>query len=564
MSKGIPYFIDRFSYSVFTLDIERGSKKQKMKQAIEKLHDIYPGEVKENRVYIAQRFKNCKTYLVIIAKDDIPLQGICTTILLCSLLPTHTGKVLFATEKFYEYVNFEKGMLVKSTVQKRLSGNALELDTISLCIGLLKDLPTGCKKIMRLAAPSSLAKKYSECVLGLTQKKVFAKVLINVIIICSIMFIGTNFVHQMYAKNRIEMEQKNTIQLQKDEQNAKKQKNIEFLAHLKEKYINLQTMSKISIYKILSSIYTLLEESARIRTITITGNMFQLDAHTSDAVDTFKIFENEKYMTKVEMRRIAIENKKEYFSLSANMVNRINLPLDNGDVTWQIAEYEKLIYEAEQKEVKGYVELSDAAFAVRELLHKNDCNEDVLQYITTNDEVEIECSLQSSAHNFLAFLSDADTAEVPIDFSTVRIRAVENSNDVTVTFRMKTGVRTPNSDMDFLVVENSVVDEEIAVSPEDISIVFNTKKRIVPTIISPPLEPDPVKIEVQPKTQPSNHLEYIGSVKTGGIAYVLIKNTRINEIYKLPFESSNGNTYKVISDSLLTVQIDGIQYEVKK
>lgn len=564
MSKDILYFIDGFSYNVFTLDLERSSKKHKIKQAIEKLHRVYPGEVAEKHIYIAKRFKNCKTHLVLIAKDGIMLQGICTTLLVCSLLPTYTGRVLFATEQFYEYVNLEKGLLVKSIVQKRVSGITPEIEDVSLCIGLLKDIPIGCKKVIKLPVPNILVKKYPGCILGGKQKKVSFKALITTLVICTIVVASTLFVYRGYIQKKIETEQKNQIQAQKERKEAEKQKNIEYLEYLREKYISIQKKSKTSVYKILSSIYALLEKDARISAITVTGNMFQLDAYTSDAVTTLQTFENEKYMSEVEMRRIAIENDKEYFSLNGTVVNKINLPLAKNDIVIQIDEYEKLIYEAEQAAEEGYESLSEAAFAVRNLLRKNKCSEEVLQYIKTETDIEIECSLRSSAHKFFAFLADADRAEIPFEFSTVRIRAVENSNNVSATFRVKTGIGISDADVDFLIVEDSTDDEEKSVNPEDISKFFNAKKYVLRAFIAPPINPTPIKIEAKSNIQSGSHLEYIGSAKSGEIRYFLIKNTNTNKIHKLPLGAASGNTYKVISPTRLEVQIDGIQYEVEK
>ena len=57
---------------------------------------------------------------------------------------------------------------------------------------------------------------------------------------------------------------------------------------------------------------------------------------------------------------------------------------------------------------------------------------------------------------------------------------------------------------------------------------------------------------------------YVGSAQTEHIRYIFVKDAKTAVLYKLPLNAERGNTYRILTDNLFEVHIDGETYEVKK
>ena len=550
MTKNELIYIDRFSYIVFVLNAHYSFNKQRKNETLQKLRTVYPGDLKEDDVYRAGNFKKEKKELVLVNIKTKPLRGVCTTLLCCRMFSSYTGRILYATADYFEYIDLKNGLLLESNVYKRESNVPPDLKNVQVCAGLYKDLPSGCSNTYGFSSLKDIVKKYPDSIIG--DSSFFNPVYFRrVFILTAALTLLCVGVHSVYVKNQNEKKTKQVAELQRIERETKEHERQVYLKSLHDRYTDIQKKSKMSIYKIITNIYTLTGNTISINSISVNGNVFQLEGESSDAVKTLQSFEKAEFVTEVEMRRIAVENAKEYFSIQGSMHNIMPQAPLFFDTEEEISFYENLIYKMEIPLLQNESTLSDISVALRRYLHKNNCRENLLQYIKTDTGVETECSLKCSAVDFFTFLQSVDTADVPFFLTLLRIKTTDTG--IAVVFRIKPGN-----------IYISPEDEIEAFSAQKLSGIFKRPKKSVRYAAQASAQSAPVQKDSPVRIMSAAHLVYVGSAEIEHVPYLFIKDTKANMLYRLPFNAPNGNTYRMLSENLLEVCIDGIYYEVKK
>lgn len=549
MNKNDFAYIDRFSYLVFVLQTKGQLQSYKKNAIITSLRALYPADVSENEVHPVWRFKKEKKDLVLVNRTGKPLMGICTTLLCCRVFSSYSGRVLYAASDFFEYLDFKDGVLTKSTVCERDTNTKLDLTKADICVGLRKDIPPGAVKVWAFSSFTDIVKRYPCSVLGNKEfdkgRRLRRYCIAFVIMITA--FIG---VYRLYMTKKEAEKIRHREAAEQREAQAKQKEQEAYLQSLQEKYLVMQRQARISVYKMLMNIYTVTGDTVEISSITVNGNTFQMEARSADAVKTLQAFEKAIFVTQADMRRIAVENTKEYFSMQGDM-RYIPPPVSRSDnQAEQIRLYETRLRETEHSGSGYKNSLSDGVLILRKYLHNNNCKETLLQYIKTDSGIETECTLKCRSLDFFTFLQSIDTSDVPFYITLLRIKTTEQGIDVV--FRIKEG---------YVYVPPNAASE--SVNPEQLSKLFRYPKTNT-QYIKPAVRENSVQKDVSLRLKPDRHLIYVGTAQTEHIRYIFVKDAKTAVLYKLPLNAERGNTYRILTDNLFEVHIDGETYEVKK
>ena len=551
MGKNTVNYIDRFSYVVFVLNSNQKVNIHKKDHIARMLRSLYPDEVAEKDIYPVRNFKRAKKALILVNKSTKPPEGLCTTLLCCHLFSRYTGTILYAASDFFEYVHFENGVLLESRVCIRDGNTKPDLKDVQLCVGLYKDLPSGCPKTVGFASLQDIARKYPEAILGAKEffTERYLKRFLFIVGAVALALIGLS---HLYTIKKEAERNRHRIAAEKREAQAKQKEQEAYLDSLREKYIAAQKKVKLTVYKMLASIYTLIGEAAEVSSITVSGNTFQMEARSSDAIKILQAFEKAEFVTQVEMQRIAVESSKEYFSMQGTMrYVPPQLPVFN-NAAEEIDLYEKRLSEMESGASGQKKSLSGTVSVLRTYLHNNNCKETLLQYIKTDTGEETECTLKCKASDFFNFLQSVDASDVPFYLTLLRIKTTEGGIDVV--FRIKEG--------------RLYIPEEFAhtaVKGQTLAKIFRypkvQKQDMKPFVRQQSVQQD---VPAQTAVKENRALTYVGAAKIANMQYVFIKDSKTNTVYKLPLNAAEGNRYRMLSDNVFEVRIDGTNYEVRK
>ncbi len=559
---------DRLSYAVFILTIPPMSGSSRRQAVLVKLESLYPHKCERDHIRIYRNGRGKNSYIVCVF-SKLPEEIKCGISALAVLrrMGKFSGTVYFITDGWIERLEMSAGSILGSRAERRaaeaLPDELSEADAV-FCpkkeTVILKERFAGSNIQFYPVNDRLPFFSHGICVYNRGTKERLRLTAVAALCVCAAGFVSAAVFNTYITGLRADAEQQRISELRKKEEEAERERIRDRLAEVRQAYMEIEAGKTAPAYEVCSVVYSCLSTVTRIDNISIAGNTFLLDAYDTDALNILRRFEENPYVLYVKMSRTAQDSGREYFSLSGEITRPV-LPIEQqGDDLQQIELYEKVIREAEQTRIEnGKRTLSSFADDVRTMLKESSCTEEYMQYMQSDSGIDLECSVRASSRQFLHFLKESLQ---DFEFSAVRIKNNSVKNEVSAFMRIKSGIDPSSIQKDsHLVSEDRSI---FYVEPDKISRVFYVpppvKNTVTPAAIVHEEEEPPKQVVRNP-----SYLHYLGSAGTSaGKQYVFIKDTRTDQLYKLPVDSDEARSCTVLDGSRLEVRLDGQLYEVTR
>lgn len=505
---------DRSSYSLFILN-----KKQ---DVYEYLKSFYPAKVDKKNVYIINN-QHTKICLVFKNIDDCK-EKIIPTIYTLNNNPHYTGKLFITDGNENELLELKNGELISSTFS---STNEQPADSKPFYINRFN---AKSKDFLNLETKQQKITKISICILCfLLGIFVFSKI--------------SSFYIQKQNQKKIETEK-----LLQEEQKLleQKKKDAEKLESLKQKYVELKNNEYIDIYDSVSIIYRNLEKYSKIENLSIEKNTFELDLHTTNALNVLGNFEEDPLISQIKMNRTVLQNSREYVIYSGIFGKQIEYLIPDQSIQNQIEAYERLFEQSKNINTKL---LSEYVSELRKSLLNANCKEEYLSVKLNDDIIYIELSINASKTNIFNFLQANKNNTNKKNIKTARFKSMSNGNlNTTLVFDTQINKETLKKE-----AKDSISQLE-QILPSEIAVKFGTERtqqssstgssnysRNISSVTSNKTSANTNLISAQTvKNIQVPKLYYVGKAGTDSLGtYIFVKEQNNDNLIKLLVKNKN-------------------------
>jgi hypothetical protein len=569
---------DRLAYAIFVITLPEKTLNDVSGFISEKLISLYPDALDNKDVYIVKNGRNRMSRIVLV-KEHVGNRNrrrdigrvLCSSMLVLRFLNKKSGICIFVDDGFVEYVTIVKGSLVSSNVQMR-SGDVLlkesigvihsdvslvicseqdrkDIDAMSLGVQVvtIDEIPEGIKKRSSLWALSS---EYGK------RKGAF----FSFIIVLFCFFGGFVFYYHAVRVTEELLVERNTQELRAEKERQRKEGEMQ-LSVFAEEY-NRHVQSELpSVYNVCRFLFFSMDSDIQIENMSVTGGVFQFDARGRDAIEILTKYEQNGFVSSIELTRVVVEKDTDVFSFRGKIGKPIMYPNEDDSIEGKISFYRDKIemYKRDEK-IKRNRLTSEVSERIGKLFLDKRCNIEMIQYYKTEFGLEIEYAVYSSARNYFNFLQAVCAEEELLDISSLRVRPDTEGDRLSSVIRFRTGIYPDDSDIE----KNVLSESEVTITADELSSYFIRPVRYAKSnqVI---VIPETVK-EVEPHAVKNpSFLVYLGSAGlSNGDKYVLIKDTRKDRVVKIPFEGKIANY--IVSNSFNSIEVlyEGVVYEVGK
>lgn len=380
------------------------------------------------------------------------------------------------------------------------------------------------------------------------------------VLICMLLFL----LFKQVAKQNIEnLAKEKELEKQKIEEARINKEKEDSLAKLKKEYQEVKLTEYGKIYPYIERIYSVMTDKTTIENISIEKNMFTVEVTTKDAIKILSNFENSNAFSSIKMNRSNVKSGIEFVTYGGEFSKYQKEPGNNLAIDEKIDFYKTELENVFERSKKlSSIALSDYIKNIRDILHKNNCNEQYIQLRGKNKNAEVEFYILSTSKNILNFIKEIQNNEDNlIDIKRVKIFNSNDRNRIQTTIVFDSGIEFEQDNNQFA----EYVDKKIEL--DEIDKLFYKTPSVKHTVTNKPvLKVSNIKKTIQPqKPSKLKKLAYIGLSKIHGDTMVMVKDNEMGNIYKLKLTESelDGNCC-IKTGSGYTAKIRGEYYEVIK
>ncbi len=494
---------------------------------------MYPSEA---QYIVFKKMQGRKNYICFIFKEKPSENYVSSTLFAANHFKGKTGTVCIKAEDFTEYVEFEKGVFVKSECS--LNGEISAKENTVLITQ---------EEVLKKSSEKDIiyqnAKEH--------KKKEFIKKTLFVILIFTTVSLAFYIRHKSILTDKRIKE--NHLIAKAREETILKEKEAK-LKELKEKYEGFKKEKYMSVYKGLSVISNCLSSDASIEEITVEKESFSIELKTKNSIREFENLEKAPYLRNITMSRASVEEGFEKVSFTGKTVKeKLNEPGLEEKIDRKIDFYKSEIKKIETDiEKQKKVLPSEYAKKIRMLLRESKCTEEYLTFREGLDGIVLEVFLRVEVRRILSFLEKADTDE-KLKIKSVKIRNL--GGDFLTVIEFETGIKKEN--------ETKTAEIKIQkINASDVSKKFKSETKRKTSVVK--------KDSSFKKTFIKNHsFEYFGQADEKNGAIVFLRDKDFGNILQLPLKdelNADGKDSCVLSEdrNALILSINGLLYEVKK
>ena len=380
------------------------------------------------------------------------------------------------------------------------------------------------------------------------------------VLLCMLLFL----LFKQVAKQNIEnLAKEKELEKQKIEEARINKEKEETLTKLAKEYQEVRLTVYGKIYPYIERIYSVMTEKTTIENISIEKNMFTVEVTTKDAIKILSNFENSNAFSSIKMNRSNVKSGIEFVTYGGEFSKYQKEPGNNLSIDEKIDFYKTELENVFERSKKlSSIALSDYIKNIRDILHKNNCNEQYIQLRGKNKNAEVEFYILSTSKNILNFIKEIQNNEDNlIDIKRVKIFNSNDRNRIQTTIVFDSGIEFEQDNNQFA----EYVDKKIEL--DEIDKLFYKTPSVKHTVTNKPvLKVSNIKKTIQPqKPSKLKKLAYIGLSKIHGDTMVMVKDNEMGNIYKLKLTESelDGNCC-IKTGSGYTAKIRGEYYEVIK
>lgn len=380
------------------------------------------------------------------------------------------------------------------------------------------------------------------------------------VLICMLLFL----LFKQVAKQNIEnLAKEKELEKQKIEEARINKEKEDSLAKLKKEYQEVRLTEYGKIYPYIERIYSVMTDKTTIENISIEKNMFTVEVTTKDAIKILSNFENSNAFSSIKMNRSNVKSGIEFVTYGGEFSKYQKEPDNNLSIDEKIDFYKTELENVFERSKKlSSIALSDYIKNIRDILHKNNCNEQYIQLRGKNKNAEVEFYILSTSKNILNFIKEIQNNEDNlIDIKRLKIFNSNDRNRIQTTIVFDSGIEFKQDNNQFA----EYVDKKIEL--DEIDKLFYKTPSVKHTVTNKPvLKVSNIKKTIQPqKPSKLKKLAYIGLSKIHGDTMVMVKDNEMGNIYKLKLTESelDGNCC-IKTGSGYTAKIRGEYYEVIK
>lgn len=380
------------------------------------------------------------------------------------------------------------------------------------------------------------------------------------VLICMLLFL----LFKQVAKQNIEnLAKEKELEKQKIEEARINKEKEETLTKLAKEYQEVKFTEYGKIYPYIERIYSVMTDKTTIENISIEKNMFTVEVTTKDAIKILSNFENSNAFSSIKMNRSNVKSGIEFVTYGGEFSKYQKEPDNNLSIDEKIDFYKTELENVFERSKKlSSIALSDYIKNIRDILHKNNCNEQYIQLRGKNKNAEVEFYILSTSKNILNFIKEIQNNEDNlIDIKRVKLFNSNDRNRIQTTIVFDSGIEFEQDNNQFA----EYVDKKIEL--DEIDKLFYKTPSVKHTVTNKPvLKVSNIKKTIQPqKPSKLKKLAYIGLSKIHGDTMVMVKDNEMGNIYKLKLTESelDGNCC-IKTGSGYTAKIRGEYYEVIK
>lgn len=500
---------DRTQCSVYILELSGKLPSKRQSVALSLLRSIHPTSLDGKEIAIRKNPHSKNEYICIVYPDYFEKPIFTTFLAVEAAKKDFSGTILFKTNDFTEKLDFKNGSLKSSS--------------------LTNDTATQGTDSSVIITPESKI---------FITKKLF-NIIFIILLLISALFISI-YLHSLSAMHAENARIQNEILEQKKQQAQIVSEKKKFLESLEKKYNDLYKNRKTSPYNVIELIHKSIDKKASVKTLSITGNDFVLEAEGKDSTVVLSAFEQDGNIQNAGIQHIIREAGKDLFTLTGT----VTLPFEEPEPTLSMEE--KIKFYLDKNEAMMLSENLTASQSeyindTRNLLRKCSLEPTAIQNMNAENGVQSEYTVYGNILSLMDFLYQAN--EKNISFSTIRIQQQEK--ETLSTFRIK----LPPSE------ESKISPSELQeFSPNEVARTFRkTQQKSAVQRQHKAVIPQQ-KTQAERDIKAASFLSFIGQVKNGTQITAYIKNKRTGEILKVPFTE----------EGKLFVTIDSETYEVKQ
>ena len=380
------------------------------------------------------------------------------------------------------------------------------------------------------------------------------------VLLCMLLFL----LFKQVAKQNIEnLAKEKELEKQKIEEARINKEKEETLTKLAKEYQEVRLTEYGKIYPYIERIYSVMTDKTTIENISIERNMFTVEVTTKDAIKILSNFENSNAFSSIKMNRSNVKSGIEFVTYGGEFSKYQKEPGNNLAIDEKIDFYKTELENVFERSKKlSSIALSDYIKNIRDILHKNNCNEQYIQLRGKNKNAEVEFYILSTSKNILNFIKEIQNNEDNlIDIKRLKIFNSNDRNRIQTTIVFDSGIEFEQDNNQFA----EYVDKKIEL--DEIDKLFYKTPSVKHTVTNKPvLKVSNIKKTIQPqKPSKLKKLAYIGLSKIHGDTMVMVKDNEMGNIYKLKLTESelDGNCC-IKTGSGYTAKIRGEYYEVIK
>ncbi|MDR0455443.1 MAG: hypothetical protein LBH20_02005 [Treponema sp.] len=578
--------LPRPSFSLFILDLPRLRGKALENAARNCLVGLYPDNLGDRPLVIKRNNQKKRSYLVFVLNPALPYKPLpVSTLFAMKYFCRGNASVLFMESNWMEFILIENGALVKSEVKTRDA--AISEETIIRFFGKENNQqprpegqgikPLSANKIDVFCHKNDVHlfsdnKHNSDIIIHILENELgkfplytysifdhlsIAKRIQRFFLIFFSLLVMGGISYNIY--NQHQMNKKEILRTKLLEEEEKlhseaEQKDRMQVLTLQERYRQLVEHKTAGPYETMDTISRCLDDKARISSITIKDGFFQMETQASDSLEILRVFEDTVKVQNPMLQQIHPLKNGERFTISGTVLSEKESIDTSLSTKEQIVILEALIVKEENKN-HGKLRPSDFGVNIRGLLTKWRCSINAYQYLTVENDREIEFSIKATSGNFFSFLREASINNNGWIFTLVQIRNLAPQNAVDGLFRVR--------------AETVVEDGTDTIEPYKESPVTGISRHF---FIPPPPQPQVIKASPLPippppqvKPEPAPWLAYIGVTSDyTGSQFIYVKNTRNGAMLRLENIAEGENRYIITPMGTIEAQIEGKLYEITR
>lgn len=565
---------NRLEYSVFRIQVSSDTRKNRDTIIRSKLTNLYPTPLDTKELLIVKNAEDRDSRIVFVCNSGFLKENkkiICPSLLSLKLLPRKTGVCVFISAFFIEYIALDRGRFVTSTLVSRnistplpdlmagLPDNSIAIVSNKQDWEFLKGtISTGIQHYDVATLPPAIVRQsiFYKFSTEYHRKKLFLRFILFLLIILAGIGVVQQRIKDISESRMLERSKNETLQRLEEEVHQKE----ESLKVLQDEYLAIKNATLPDMFEVCSIVFSSIDTSTKIENITISGGKFQFDAHGNDAITILTRFEENVFISSINLNKVVVEWKGDYFTFNGEVKQRIILPNSDDSIDQKLAFYRSEIERSNQiKHIMRSRRSSEISKIIRRMLSHNRCQLESIQYYNTEYGLEIEYSIKAFSSAFFKFLQESVKSNEYLVISSVRIKSYLEGDSISAVIRFRSEIMLEDDDVDW---DHLQKDGVVMTVDEMANYFVSDRKREVP------LEDATFKIEVESNPtmiRNPGFLQYVGFAGTsGGSQFVLIKDLKKNSIIKLSNNSEQQDYFLTNSVRKLELKYEGNLYEVEK